>query len=382
MNDLPKKFDEFNDARRQGFIQVKNLKDQGKKVVGTYCVFTPWELIYAADAIPVGLCGMAEAPIAEAEKYLPRNLCPLIKSSYGFGKSETCPYFYFADLLVGETTCDGKKKMYEFLGELKPMHVMQLPQTSTGDMSYGLWRHEMVLLKERLEREFGLEITEEKLREAIKDRNEERKLLKEFYELSTLCPPPITGLEQLQVLYGFGFKMDRQEKKQSLAQMIKDIRQSYEQGERKVSADKPRIMITGCPLGGATEKVVKIIEELGGVVVCYENCTGVKGNDRLVDETIDPIDALTENYLNTPCSCMSPNDGRLELLSRLADQFKVDGVIEVILQACHTYNVESFRIKKFINTEKNLPYMSLETDYSESDTGQLRTRIGAFLEML
>lgn len=382
MNDLPKKFDEFNDARRQGFIQVKNLKDQGKKVVGTYCVFTPWELIYAADAIPVGLCGMAEAPIAEAEKYLPRNLCPLIKSSYGFGKSETCPYFYFADLLVGETTCDGKKKMYEFLGELKPMHVMQLPQTSTGDMSYDLWRHEMVLLKERLEREFGLEITEEKLRAAIKDRNEERKLLKEFYELSTLCPPPMTGLEQLQVLYGFGFKMDRQEKKQTLTQMIKDIRESYEQGERKVSADKPRILITGCPLGGATEKVVKIIEELGGVVVCFENCTGVKGNDRLVDETIDPIDALTENYLNTPCSCMSPNNGRLELLSRLADQFKVDGVIEVILQACHTYNVESFRIKKFINTEKNLPYMSLETDYSESDAGQLRTRIGAFLEML
>ena len=382
MNDLPKKFDEFNDARRQGFIQIKNLKDEGKKVVGTYCVFTPWELIYAADAIPVGLCGMAEAPIAEAEKYLPRNLCPLIKSSYGFGKSDTCPYFYFADLLVGETTCDGKKKMYEFLGELKPMHVMQLPQTNQGEMAFDLWRQEMVLLKERIEREFGIEITEDQLRAAIKDRNEERQLLREFYELSTLCPPPMTGLEQLQVLYGFGFKMDRQAKKAELAKMIQDIRENYEKGERKVAADKPRILITGCPLGGATEKVVKIIEELGGVVVCFENCTGVKGNHTLVDETIDPIDALTRKYLDTPCSCMSPNNGRIELLSELIDQYKVDGVIEVILQACHTYNVESFRIKKFVNTDKDLPYMSLETDYSESDTGQLRTRIGAFLEML
>lgn len=381
-NQLPGIFNEFTDARQKGFLEVKNLKDQGKKVVGTYCVFTPWELIYAADAIPVTLCGMSEEPVQEAEKHLPRNLCPLIKSSYGFGVTDKCPYFYFADLLVGETTCDGKKKMYEYMGQLKPMHIMQLPQTKDGEMSFQLWRDEMVKLKERLEKELDVEITDDKLRKAIKDRNDERRVIREFYELSALTPPPMTGLELLTVLYNAGFKMDKNEQKAIVSALTKDLKEQYEAGERKVDAKQPRILITGCPLGGATEKVVKLIEECGGVVVCFENCTGVKGNDLLVDETKDPIDALTEKYLQVACSCMSPNDNRIELLGRLADQFQANGVIDVILQACHTYNVESYRMKKFINEEKNLPYMALETDYSQSDAGQLRTRIAAFLEML
>ena len=113
MNDLPKIFNEFNEARQKGFVDVKNLKDEGKKIVGTYCTYSPWELIMAAGAIPISLCSMSEEPIAEAEKHLPKNLCPLIKASYGFALTDKCPYFYFSDMIVGETTCDGKKKMYE-----------------------------------------------------------------------------------------------------------------------------------------------------------------------------------------------------------------------------------------------------------------------------
>lgn len=381
-NDLPKIFDEFSEARRKGFIEVKNLKDQGKNVVGTYCVFTPWELIIAAGAIPVSLCGMSEEPIAEAERHLPRNLCPLIKSSYGFAITDKCPYFYFSDLLIGETTCDGKKKMYEYLGEIKPMHVMQLPNTSCGEDSFYLWKKEMIKLKERLEKEFNIEITEERLKEAIKLRNRERMALRKFYELGKLNPPPLTGTEMLQVLYGANFKTDKEEQIRSLDELSSALKDDYKGGKAKVSPNAKRILITGCPIGGATEKIVNIIEENGGVVVCFENCSGVKSNNTLVDEEKDPIDALTEKYLSTPCSCMSPNDGRIELISTLVEEYKVDGVIDVILQACHTYNVETFRIKRFLNDKKNMPYMSIETDYSQTDIGQLKTRIAAFIEML
>ena len=114
----------------------------------------------------------------------------------------------------------------------------------------------------------------------------------------------------------------------------------------------------------------------------YENCTGIKATQELVDENIDPIDALTKKYLNIPCSCMSPNDGRIDSLSKLVDEYNVDGVIDVILQACHTYSVESYSIKKFMNEKKHTPYMSIETEYSQNDVGQLKTRIAAFIEML
>jgi benzoyl-CoA reductase/2-hydroxyglutaryl-CoA dehydratase subunit BcrC/BadD/HgdB len=379
-NALPKQFDEFNDARRQGFITVKNLKDQGKNIVGTYCTYTPWELMLAADAVPISLCAMSEEPIPAAEKDLPRNLCPLVKASYGFAKSDTCPYFYFSDLIVGETTCDGKKKMFELMNEIKPVHVMQLPNTYIGETPLKTWKEEMIVLKERLEKEFNVEITEDKLKDAIKIRNEERKALREFYELGQLDPAPITGLQMLQVLYGSTFKMDKNESINSLRELTQNIKTEYKEG-KNVGEGKKRILITGCPMGGATEKIVKIIEENDAVVVGFENCTGIKATHELVDENINPIDALAKKYLNIPCSCMSPNNKRLELLSELIDEYKVDGVIDVILQACHTYNVEIFNVKKSMNS-KNVPYMALETDYSQSDVGQLKTRMSAFIEML
>ncbi len=382
MNNLPEIFDDFSESRKNGFITIKNLKDEGKKVVGTFCTFTPWEVIHASGAAPVSLCAKSDEPISEAEQYLPRNLCPLIKSSYGFAITDKCPYFYFSDMIVGETTCDGKKKMYEFLGEIKNVHVMQLPQTNKGEDAYRLWRNEIISLKEKLEKEFNVEITEEKLMESIKLRNRERLALKEFYELGKMCPPPITGLEMHKVLSGASFKWDKEAEIKDLRDLVDKAKREYEEGKRKVSKDAKRILITGCPMGDATEKVIRAIEENGGVVVCYENCSGIKEISRLVEEDKNPIDAIAEKYLNIGCSCMSPNDNRINLLSELIDDYKIDGVIDVILQACHTFAVESYKIRRFVNEEKQIPYMNIETDYSQTDVGQLNTRIAAFIEML
>ncbi|WZL73272.1 double-cubane-cluster-containing anaerobic reductase [Clostridiaceae bacterium 35-E11] len=382
MQKLPDMFHQYDDARQRGFIEVKKYKEAGKKVVGTFCTYTPNEFIVAADAIAVGLCGMSNEPVADAERDLPRNLCPLIKSSYGFAITDKCPYFYFSDLIVGETTCDGKKKMYELLGKIKSVHVMQLPQNNVDDASLELWKKEMTKLKERIEKEFQVEITDEKLKEAIKLCNAERKARIAFYELGKLQPSPLTGLEMLKVLYGSQFKMDKRENIQYIKELVENIKKEYKKGEKSTPQNAPRILVTGCPIGGATEKVIKAIEDSGGVVVCYENCGGVKANSILVDEDKAPMEALAERYLSIPCSVMSPNQQRLDLLSQLIDEYRIDGVVEVILQACHTYNVEGVTIKKFVNEVKNVPYASIETDYSQNDIGQLSTRMGAFLEML
>lgn len=382
MLQLPERFATFDEARQQGFIKVKQLKETGGKVVGTYCVFTPKELIFASGAVPVSLCGMSDEPIGDAEEHLPPNLCPLIKSSYGFAITDKCPYFYFADLLVGETTCDGKKKMYEYLGKLKPMHVMQLPQSADGERALSWWRDEMILLKERLEREFDTQITDAKLLDAIKMCNEERRSLKRFYQLGALNPPPLTGEQMLSVLYSTGFTIDKQEQKNSIEELIDVILADYEAGQNRIDPTRPRILITGCPIGGDTQKIVRLLEESGAVVVCFENCSGVKGHDQLVAETGDLMTALAEKYLNVACSCISPNDNRIELLSRLIDQYNVVGVVDMVLQACHTYNVETHRISQFVKDEKQVGYLAIETDYSQSNLEQLRTRLSAFVEML
>ena len=146
---------------------------------------------------------------------------------------------------------------------------------------------------------------------------------------------------------------------------------------------KPRIIVTGCPIGGVTEKVIKAIEDNGGVVVAMENCVGAKQYDRLVDEDAEDIwEAVAERYLNIGCSVMTPNPNRYDLLGRTIDEYKADGVLEMTLQACHTYNVEHKSIEKFCTEEKKVPYFMVETDYSTADVAQLNTRIAAFIEML
>ena len=127
IKELPEVFEEFAEQRQKSFMAMKGLKDQGVPVVGAYCTYFPAEIARAMGAVTVGLCSVSDETIPDAEKDLPKNLCPLIKSSYGFAKTDKCPFFYFSDVVVGETTCDGKKKMYEYMSDFKDVFVMELP---------------------------------------------------------------------------------------------------------------------------------------------------------------------------------------------------------------------------------------------------------------
>lgn len=380
IKDLPAVFDEFVEQRKNSFLAVKKIKENGSPVVGVFCTYFPQEIAMAAGATVVGLCSMSDETVGEAEKTLPRNLCPLIKSSYGFAKTDKCPFFYFSDLIVGETTCDGKKKMYEYLGEFKPVYVMELPN-SQSESGKKLWKEEIIRFKEYLEEKFETTITEDAIKDAIVLRNEERQALKDLSYLMANEPAPMLGQDIFKVLYGAGYKFDKRESIDQIKAVTETIKKDYAEG--KMLEHRPRILITGCPLGGATEKVIKAIEDNGGVVVGFENCSGMKSIDEMVDETNpDVYQALADRYLNIGCSCMTPNPNRYKLLGRMIDEFQADAVVDMVLQACHTYNVESFGIKRFVNEEKGIPYMSIETDYSQADVGQLNTRMAAFVEML
>lgn len=381
MLNLPKNFQSYSEARQEGFMRLKGLKESGKKVVGVFCTYTPTELILAADAVPVGLCGASEEPIPYAEKTLPKNLCPLIKSSYGSAASDTCPYFYFSDLVVGETTCDGKKKMFEWMNEIKHTHVMQLPPGRTSATALATWHSEMQRLKDVLSQALQVEITNDDLREAIRLRNRERKAILDFYEIGRLKPTPLSGYEINTLIDNNSFMFDTEEKIAILEKRTAELREDYD-NNFKGKPSRPRILITGCPTGGVREKIIRRIEELGADIVGFENCSGPREQKDLVDENKDPLLALAEKYLRVNCSVMSPNPQRIDAMDEMIEDYKVDGVIEVILQACHTFAIESSGVKKFVTEQKRLPYLCLETDYSQGDTGQIDTRISAFLEIL
>ncbi len=380
IKELPEVFEEFAEQRKNSFLAIKQLKENGVPIVGVFCTYLPQEIPAAMGAAVVGLCSTSDETIPDAEMDLPRNLCPLIKSSYGFAKTDKCPFFYFSDLVVGETTCDGKKKMYEYLSDFKPVYVMELPNKQSED-GYEMYRREIIRFQKVLEEKFGVTITEEQIRNATKIRNKERMALKKLYGLMKLDPAPMLGMDLLNVLTGAQFKFNKESSVEELETIAERIQKEYKEG--KHLEKRPRILVTGSPIHGAASKVVKAIEDNGGVVVVFENCGGAKSVEELVDESNPDIyDALAKRYLNIGCSCMAPNPHRFELLRELIKEYQVDAVVDVALQACHTYNVETIGVKRLVTEEFHLPFMSLEVDYSTSDIGQLNTRMAAFIEML
>lgn len=375
---LPEKFEEFTDARKNGFLKVKELKESGKKVAGVFCTFTPQEILDAAGFVSVSLCGMSAETISDAEVDLPKNLCPLIKSSYGFYVSDKCPYTYFSDLIVGETTCDGKKKMYELMGKGKKTFILHLPQ-SEDEFEIDTWANEIKRFINFLEQEYKVKITDEKLREAAKLRNIERVERRKLMEVQKQNPAPAAGMDLYKTMDGVGFLFDEQER----IDKLKGLREQIEaENNSKQNEGKKRILVTGCPIGGVLDKTVGAIERSNGNVVCFENCAGLKACLRLVDEKSDNmIRAIAERYLSIGCAVMAPDTTRMKNLRELVKEFKVDGVINVTLHACITYDIESKLVSELMK-EINMPYMSVECDYTLGDEGQLLTRIQAFIEML
>lgn len=378
--ELPEIFEEFGEQRKTAFLEIKEFKDRGIPVVGMYCAYFPPELAIAAKAVPVALCSFAQETIPTAERFMPQSMCPLVKSSYGFAVEDKCPLFHFADLVIGETTCDGKKKMYEMMTEFKPVHVMELPN-SQSERGYEFWRGEVIRAKEFLEEFFHVVITEEMLRDAVRLNNRIRRSLKSLCDVMKLNPAPVLGEDIQKLVLGSKYRFDFQTTPDLVAGVREKILEEYGQG--KMLEQRVRILVTGCPVGGDSLKVIRAIEQNGGVVVATENCSGVRALSRMVEEdTEDIYGAIARKYLATGCSIMTPNDNRIELLGEIIDEYQVEGVVEVILRGCHSTGAESFYIRKFVNEEKHLPYIAVDTDYSNADSGQIATRLTAFIEMI
>ena len=379
---LPADFESYSDARKGGFLRMKALKDSGARVVGLFCSFVPLELVYAADAVPVGLCAYSDEPIPAAEANLPRNLCPLIKASYGFALTDTCPYFYFSDLVVGETTCDGKKKMFELLNEIKETYVMQLPH-SRDAAALAFWKDQIIAFKEKLEDFYGITITDEDIRRAIRIKNRERIVMREFLELGKLNPAPMSGYEIGTRLDAGSFSFDLEQRCDEIEKRTAEIIADWNATKKEKTTDRPRLLVTGCPNGGVREKIIRAVEELGADVVAFDTCNGIREKVELVDESNpDVYEALAIKYLNINCSVMSPNQSRLDYISEMIDSYQIDGVIEIVLQSCHTYDIEAYYVKRLVTEEKDIAYLNIETDYSQSDKGQISTRLAAFLETI
>lgn len=364
--------------------ELIELQKAGGKVFGTFCVFVPDEVVVACGGAVTGLCGGSQFWVPEGEKVLPADMCPLIKASLGAHFGKTCPYFSVADVYVGETTCDGKKKAYEILGADKETYVMDMPQMKRPQ-DVEKWTAEIRAFASEVERITGKELSAENLGAAIKLLNDKRRALARVYNArkATNCIP-ISGKDAL-LMTQIAFFDDPARCAEMANKLADELEQRVADGVSVFPEGIKRILITGTPLAIPNWKLHHIIETSGAAVVCEEMCTGTRYFEHLVPEGADTLDgqfaALSERYMKNNCACFTPNPGRVEDVVRMAREYHVDGVIDANLKFCTLYDVEKSSMAAALEAE-GIPCLGLETDYADNDAEQLRTRIGAFIEML
>ena len=355
---------------------IKDWKKQGGKVVGLFCSYIPDEIITAAGMLPLRMRAVGSYDTARGDDYLCDNNCSFTRHclSVAFNGG-----YDFLDGVVIYDSCDHVRRLYDvWQRKLNTpfQHYLNLPhKCDEGQVTW--YREELAIFKEKLEKHFGVTISDEKLSQAIRTHNETRNLLKQLYTLRMKESPPITGAEVLSVVVA-GTAMPRDRYNGLLRELLGAI--DNQDGH---SDYKARLMIVGAELDDPL--FVKVFEDLGGLVVTDLLCYGTRDFWYPVDEKVrDPLEALARYnlYERVQCARMVGQYPRtLDYIKDMVEKFKVDGVVFELMKFCDTWGVESLLLRRHLR-EAGIPFLLLEREYLLSSVGQLRTRIQAFLETI
>ncbi len=355
--------------------EIQSFKEQGGKVFGWLCTYVPEEVIMAAGALPVRITGYnQEVELEDGSAYLYINNCSFSRSCLQMGLRGEYSYM---DGVIGGSTCDGARRLFDlwrYYIDLPFSFILTVPRKYTAE-AHKLYCEQISQFKEQFEKHLNINITDDALIKATNILNESRALLKKLYEFRKLPQPPITGAETMEVLNA-SFRMPKEQFNQYLNRLIEEISSSNIK-----HTPRARLMVTGSVMNNP--EFIKSIEDLGALVVTDELCTSTRyWSDPVVLDGRAPLEAIARRYLdNFPCARMVPSDGRFDRIINLVKDYKVDGVVSQIIRYCvpyaHDLPLISHKLK-----EINVPTLSLDVEYGTSGSGQIRTRVQAFLEML
>ncbi|MFX1444407.1 MAG: 2-hydroxyacyl-CoA dehydratase subunit D [Promethearchaeota archaeon] len=355
---------------------IESWKNEGKKVLGYFCTYIPEEIIYAADILPVRVrartCAAGDTPMGDA--YMTPTSCSYTRCCLELANQHQ---YDFLDGIVSCNSCDQIRRLYDNIRYKAPFpyhYIMGVPGC-VSETTHEWFGHEITKFKENLEKNFDVIISDDKLKNAIKVYNKSRTLLKELYELRKLDNPPITGTEVLNIISA-GISMPRDQFNDLLAQQLQELKE-----KEGISDYRARIMIIGSMLD--EPDYMKIIEDLGGLVVTDSQCLGTRYFWDLIDENKNPIDAIEERYLSKiSCPRMTGKyPEREEFMMKLIKEFNVDGIIFQRMKFCILWWAEIFLLRNKLK-EEGIPYLELEREYVLSGAGAMKTRVQTFMEIL
>jgi len=356
--------------------EILSAKARGQKVMGWVCTYVPEELLHAAGALPVRISGYAkETDLQDGTAYFYVNNCSFARSCLQLGLRGDYDYL---DGFVAGSTCDAARRLFDLWRHYVPVpfsHVMTVPR-KYSERALDLYLSQVVQLKKGLEAYLNVEITDESLMKSIGLYNESRSLLKALNDLRKLGEPPINGSQTIEVMNASA-RMPKETFNDLLRELLRDLEHSKQRGKGRA-----RVMIAGSALNNA--EFIQSIEQIGGLVVTDELCTGTRyGADPVaVSDHDEPLRAIARRYLhNFPCARMYPSEERFQRMLNLIREFRVDGVISQTIRYCSPYSNDLPLLSDVLN-RNGIPMLSLDVEYGTSGSGQILTRVQAFLEML
>jgi benzoyl-CoA reductase/2-hydroxyglutaryl-CoA dehydratase subunit BcrC/BadD/HgdB len=374
---------EFESARVD---EIESFRRKGGKVVGFFCLFPPIELIRASGATPIRIDSGLYCAVGPSEQLLPSDVCPLVKSALGTQILQLSPYLELCDALICPSSCGMKAKLGELLEDFTPVWRIEVPCYKDNSWARKSWQVEIRSLKANLEQLTGGKITGQALRSSITAVQKARTTFRRLIELRKSRFPPISGRDAMLVAQAAWYD-DLERWTLKTAELCSELEDRIKSRLSVSGPDAPRILLSGSPVVWPNWKLPNLIEESGGLIVCDELCSGNQGalseSVNLEEWTVNEmLTALADRYLRpVTCPCFSPNDKRMDKLMRLIENFNVDGVVYHQLRGCYAHKIEFGRIRSALKKSR-IPVLGIETDYTQEDLGQLRTRIEAFLEML
>jgi len=349
------------------------------------CIHVPLELIYAADAVPVRVCGGAYATDQIGAEFLPAKTCPMVKSTLGALYMDILPGKVKPALVVNPSSCDQKKKMGEIAEEIgQPFYLLEVPPNKDSEESRQYWHRTTKKFAKKLESVTGKKITRRRLKKAISSVSKAQAEYRRFYNLRK-SEPVIYGKDAILVTNAFFFD-DVENWTEQLSKLNDELENKKAKADYVAKSDSPRILITGSPTIFPNMKLPILVEKLGGIIVAEEFCSTSRMlyDAVAVDEWFlyDMIPAVADRYLKpSTCPNFSPNTDRERKILNFIDEFSIDGVIYQSFTGCQLYDMESRRVGQIIE-EKGTPMLFIESDYNPDDFGQLTTRLEAFIESL
>ena len=365
---------------------VRKAQEDGGLAMGYTCFHIPEVLLNVDNCFSVRLRAPNTGSIDIATYYMSNYTCEfaraLLERAIEGG-------YQFLDALIGVDACSMVNRSMEHFEILQVNDKPNFFVTHT-DMPYKITdytldsyiRQMRLRVLDRMTEVFGVDTSDAAIRKAVEEHNEVCRIISEISEMRKADNPVITGYE-FHVLNLVTYCCP---KALILPYLRETLAELKTRKPDKKSPFRARVAIVGSEIDDPS--LTKLIEGCGALVVSDRYCFGSTPGREVIELTEDE-DALTQicrHYMEVSECARYISDEKVlqrrETSDRLAKEFKAEGIIYEQMKYCDYWGFERALVSHVMHDEYGWPVLSIDRLYNNGNSGQLRTRVQAFVESL